>query len=103
MTFEVALIGVTSPRPWERRERPPGRQASVVTAGENKDPRTWTLDVDPACIDLYLDLSDEPRPLTAAEAQMMVDLVDSWRMHEQRKHMALMDALHQLGRLDWSE
>ncbi len=71
-----------------------------MTAQENEDPRTWALDADPACIDLNLGLSDEARALTAAEARMMVALVDSGRMHEQRKHIALMDALQQLGRLD---
>jgi hypothetical protein len=63
------------------------------------DPRTWALAVDQACIDLYLSLSDDPRPLTAAEAQQMVELVDSWRLQKQRKHIALMDALVQLQQL----
>ena len=56
-----------------------------MTAESDDDPRTWTLDVDPTCIDFYVGLSDEPRSLTATEAQLMVDLVDSWRLLEQHQ------------------
>jgi hypothetical protein len=53
------------------------------------DPRNWRLDISQAHIELYLELLSEPRSLTADEARMMVELVDAWRAHEQRKHIAL--------------
>jgi hypothetical protein len=40
-------------------------------------------------IDLYRELADRPRALTADEATMMVELVDAWRALEHRKHIAL--------------
>jgi hypothetical protein len=59
------------------------------------DPRNWRLDVPEPCIDLYSELRERPRDLTAEEAQMLVALVDAWRAHEHRKHIALMAALAQ--------
>jgi hypothetical protein len=59
----------------------------------DEDPRTWTLDIPQDRIDLYLELAGRPRALTETEAQMMVELVDAWRAHEHRKHIALMAAL----------
>jgi hypothetical protein len=56
-------------------------------------PADWRLDVPPDRIELYLQVSAEPRPLTAAEATMLVELVDAWRRLEQRKHIALARAL----------
>jgi hypothetical protein len=32
---------------------------------------------------------ERPRPLSASEARMMVELVDAWRALEHRKRMAL--------------
>ena len=52
-------------------------------------PQNWRLEIDPDRVDLYLELSRRPRPLTVAEARMMVELVDAWRALEQRKHIAL--------------
>jgi hypothetical protein len=68
-------------------------------ASENEDdPRKWRIDVLQDRVDLYLSLKDEPRALTAEEAVMMVELVDAWRSHEHRKHVALMAALDQRSR-----
>jgi hypothetical protein len=53
------------------------------------DPQHWSLDIPVDRIDLYLQLKDAPRALTAAEATMMVELVDAWRALEHRKHIAL--------------
>ena len=61
------------------------------------DPRSWKLDIPSDRIDLYSELSDELRPLTAQEAGMMVELVNAWRSHEHRKHIALMAALASAG------
>jgi hypothetical protein len=36
-----------------------------------------------------LQLRDNPRPLSADEAMMMVELVDAWRELERAKHLAL--------------
>jgi Cysteine-rich CPCC len=57
------------------------------------DPQDWRLDITQACIDLYLELSHQPRPLSRTESAMMVDLVDAWRALEHRKHIALKQAL----------
>jgi len=57
------------------------------------DPRNWRLEVPQDRIDLYRELSEQPRSLSADEAAMMVELVDAWRTHEHRKHIALMHAL----------
>jgi hypothetical protein len=61
---------------------------------EDDDPQDWRIDVPQNRIDLYLELKKQPRPLAAAEARMLVELVDAWRAHEHRKHVALMQALH---------
>jgi hypothetical protein len=68
-----------------------------MTDPEGDNPQNWRFDLPQDRIDLYLELSDEPRALTAEEAQMMVELVDAWRGHEHRKHIALMAALAQLA------
>lgn len=60
---------------------------------DDNDPRTWTLDIPEDRVNLYKELKNAPRELTPAEAEMMVELVDAWRGHEQRKHIALMEAL----------
>jgi hypothetical protein len=62
-----------------------GKYASQMT----DDPKTWRLAVPQANIDLYVELHDQPRALSGAEARMMVELVDAWRAHEHRKHVAL--------------
>lgn len=54
-----------------------------------EEPSDWRLDVPQDRIDLYLELSQRPRPLTEEEARMMVELVDAWRGLEHRKHIAL--------------
>jgi hypothetical protein len=56
---------------------------------EHDDPQNWRVDVPKACIDLYLDVSDTPRALSADEAQLLVQLVDARRAPEHRKHIAL--------------
>lgn len=48
------------------------------------DPKNWRLDISQACIDLYLELSQQPRPLSHTETAMMLDLVDAWRALEHR-------------------
>jgi hypothetical protein len=58
----------------------------------DEDPRNWQLEIPQDRIDLYLELSEQPRPLTENEAQMMVELVDAWRAAEQENHIALMAA-----------
>jgi hypothetical protein len=59
---------------------------------EADDPRNWRLDIARDRIELYLELSDQPRALSADEAAKMVELVNAWRAHEHRKHIALMHA-----------
>src|SRR5665213_2685217 len=56
---------------------------------EHDDPQNWRLEVPQPCIDLYLDVSNTPRALSADEPQMLVQLVDAWRGLEHRKHIAL--------------
>jgi hypothetical protein len=63
---------------------------------EDDDPRDWRIDVPQDRIDLYLELKEQPRSLAAAEARMLVELVDAWRAHEHRKHIALMQAFRAL-------
>lgn len=60
------------------------------------DPKGWRLEVDQECIDLYARLSEESRPLTLDECSQLMALVDAWRAHEHRKHVALMNALSKL-------
>lgn len=66
-------------------------EAMSVTSPDD-DPRTWQLSIPQDRVDLYLELADHPRALTADEATMMVEMVDAWRAHEHRKHIALMQA-----------
>jgi len=53
----------------------------------------WRLEVPQDRIDLYLELSNEPRSLTSDEAAMLIELVDAWRSLEHAKHIALINAL----------
>jgi hypothetical protein len=71
-----------------------------VSIRDDSDPANWRIDASQDCIDLYLELANEARALTAQEASMMVELVDAWRAHEHRKHIALMEALSKLGSPD---
>jgi hypothetical protein len=64
---------------------------------DDDDPQDWRLDVPQDRIDLYLELKERPRSLAAAEARMLVELVDAWRAHEHRKHIALKEALRALN------
>jgi hypothetical protein len=64
-----------------------------VAEPTDDDPRNWRVGVSDAHLALYRELCRQPRDLTASEAAMMVELVDAWRAHEHRKHMALMVAL----------
>lgn len=57
------------------------------------DPRDWRLDVAESCIELYLELSERPRPIKRVETEMLLEVIDAWRAHEHRKHIALMRAL----------
>jgi hypothetical protein len=57
------------------------------------DPQNWRINVSQQHIELYLDLVDKAPPLIAAEARMMVELVDAWRELEHRKHIALKHAM----------
>ncbi len=63
---------------------------SMTDSGGN--PQNWRLDIPMDRIDLYRELADRPRALTADEARMMVELVDAWRALEHRKHIALKHA-----------
>jgi hypothetical protein len=63
-----------------------------MARADDDNPQNWRLDVPRDRIDLYLELATDPRPLTADEARMMVELVDAWRALEQRKHIALTHA-----------
>jgi hypothetical protein len=76
-----------------------GQPVVVVAQERDTDPRNWKLDVDEPSINLYVSLLDAPRPLTADEAAMMVDLVNAWRSHEHDKHVGLMAALAEVERL----
>ncbi len=61
----------------------------------NEDnPRNWVLEITDEPIALYEQLVDQPRPLTEAECRRLIDLIDAWRAHEHRKHIALMQCLH---------
>jgi hypothetical protein len=57
------------------------------------DPRNWVLEIPDEPIALYEQLLDQPRPLTEAECRQVIDLIDAWRAHEHRKHIALMRCL----------
>ena len=59
------------------------------------NPMNWRLDVPKDRIDLYLELSNEPRSLSSEEAAKLIELVDAWRALEHAKHIALMNALEQ--------
>ena len=72
-----------------------GSRSAIVGSVARDDPRDWRLDTSQDRIDLYLELSEQPRALTAEEAGMLVDLVDAWRALEHRKHIALMRLWHQ--------
>lgn len=66
----------------------------VVSYSRDLDPRNWSVDNDRRSIDLYLSLAlGEPRALTADECAQLLDVIAGWRAQEQRKHMALMEAL----------
>jgi hypothetical protein len=65
-------------------------------AFEDDDPASWRLDIQDDRIDLYVELINEPRALTADEAMMLVDLIHAWRELEYRKHVALRDVKAQL-------
>jgi hypothetical protein len=61
------------------------------------DPMRWRLDVAQSSIDLYLALLEgEPRELSREECTQLLDLIEAWRLHEGRKHRALMAALEEL-------
>lgn len=64
-----------------------------MSDADESGPRNWRLDVPSDRIELYLELWDEPRAVTAEEAAKLVELIDAWRAHEHRKHIALMAAL----------
>jgi hypothetical protein len=53
------------------------------------EPQNWRIDVPQGHVDLYLELINEPRALSANEARIMIELVDAWRDLEHRKHIAL--------------
>ena len=57
------------------------------------DPQNWRIRASQQHIELYLELVDQVRPLSTAEARMMVELVDAWRELEHRKHIALKHAM----------
>ncbi len=56
------------------------------------EPPNWRIGVPQGHIDLYLELLNAPRALSANEAQVMVELVDAWRSLEQSKHITLKSA-----------
>ncbi len=53
------------------------------------DPQNWRLNISEGHIELYKELAERLRPLSAEEARMMVELVYAWRGLEHRKHIAL--------------
>jgi hypothetical protein len=73
------------------------RQIGTVTALKGMEsangPQNWRIKVSQQHIELYVELVDQARPLIAAEARMMVELVDAWRELEHRKHIALKHAM----------
>jgi hypothetical protein len=70
-----------------------GGQYLTVPEADDSDPRNWQLSISDDHVALYSALKDEPRGLSLREAQMLVELVDAWRAHEHRKHIALMNAI----------
>ena len=60
-------------------------------------PAGWKIGASEEQVDLYRELAEQPRSLSAAEAQSMVLLVDAWRAHEHRKHLTLKRALAKLA------
>lgn len=56
------------------------------------DPQNWRIRASERHIKLYIELLERPRPLSATEARMMVELVDAWRELEHRKNIALKNA-----------
>jgi hypothetical protein len=46
------------------------RLSHTVRGALEDDPRNWRLDVGEPCIDLYSELSERPRDLTAEPARM---------------------------------
>jgi hypothetical protein len=65
---------------------------SMKRGADQKDPQNWRLDVPDGHVELYLELSKQPRDLTEREAEILVELVDAWRELEHRKQMALESA-----------
>lgn len=57
------------------------------------DPRNWRLEITDEPIALYEELLDQPRSLSEAECRQLIELIDAWRAHEHRKHIALMQCL----------
>ena len=57
------------------------------------DPRSWRLEIADEPVALYERLVDQPRALSETECRQLVDLIDAWRAHEHRKHIALMQCL----------
>lgn len=56
------------------------------------DPQNWRIDLPQSHIELYLELLNEPRVLSADEARMMDEVANARRSLEQRKHIALKSA-----------
>jgi len=57
------------------------------------DPRNWRPEITDEPIALYEQLVDHPCAQSEAEWRQLVDLIDAWRAHEYRKHIALMQCL----------
>jgi hypothetical protein len=64
--------------------RPSARQET-----DTDPPANWRLRVSDKNIELYMELMDQPRAISAAETRMLVELVDAWRDLEHRKRLAL--------------
>ena len=85
--------------PVEVTERAAGELVNWILARVDRieDCANWSIQAPREQIDLYRELVEQPRVLTAPESAALVELIDSWRAHEHRKHVALKQALQQRG------
>jgi hypothetical protein len=71
------------------------KDRGVTYPRSDSNPVNWRIDVPQDRIDLYLELSNEPRGLTSDEVAKLLELVDAWQSLEYARHVALMTALEQ--------
>src|SRR5258708_9382592 len=89
MGLVVGSVGIWEHRKGNRMLDHLRDEAAAVTAD---DPANWKLAIGSEQIDLYSEVSRTPRPLSADEARMLVELVDAWRGLEHRNYIALDNA-----------